>query len=126
MLDALREMPPLPACTLERVPDERPEVTRYRVKSALGLAGDVVVEPNADDDWQASFDAASDPYFGELYEVIADIGDAAAWVPLSHTLRIRVSDRRVTVDLEVPFGTEPTPEHLEVAITAAREALRAF
>ena len=126
LLDAIRALPPLPTCTLERLADERADVVRYRLESAEGLVGEVLVEPSADDDWQASFDAAGDPYFGELYEVIGDLGDAAAWAPLSHTLRIRVGNQRITVDLEVPFGTEPRPEQLEVAVAGAREALRAL
>jgi hypothetical protein len=105
--------------------DMRADVSRFRVDTIDGVAGEVVIEPDVDGDgWRAALDAANDPFFAELYEPVDDLGDMAAWAPLSHTLRVRVGELRMTVDLDVAFGTDATEEHLDLAITAAREALR--
>ena len=125
LLEAIRALPPAPPCTLVPVLDVRADVSRFRVETIDGPIGEVVIEPDIDGDgWRAALDAAADPFFSELYEPVDGLGDVAAWAPLSHTLRVLIGGLRMTVDLDVAFGTEATDEHLDLAVQAARDALR--
>ena len=116
--------PPLPpAVQLHPIEHTDPYQLSFSLVRAGAPGGQVTIDAHHDDDWQSSLYTSSGSGFSDLYEPVVDLGDAAVWSALVHTLRVRAGVRRVTVELDLPFGAEPLPGELELACDAARAAL---
>ena len=115
--------PPPPAVQLLPIEHTDPYQLSFSLVRAGAPGGIVTIDAHDDDDWQSSLYTSDDSGFSDLYEPVRDLGDAAVWSALVHTLRVRSGVRRVTVELDLPFGADPLAGELELACDAARAAL---
>jgi hypothetical protein len=111
------------AVQLQPIEHNDPYQLSFSFMHSGGPSGQVTVDAHDDNDWHSSLYSSDVSGFSDLYEPVADLGDAAVWSALVHTLRVRSGLRRVTVELDLPFGAESQPGELEVACDAARAAL---
>jgi hypothetical protein len=83
--------------------------------------GDVVVAFGPDrGGWeQQLFETADDEIFRDLYEPIADLGDAAVWAPMSRRLRVQTGGWRITVDVDLDDRGTAASLELAAALTRA-------
>jgi hypothetical protein len=114
---------PTSTITLQPIADGDPYQLSFWLERPGGPRGQVTIEAHADDEWPSSLCTAGEGGSSDLYEPVPNVGDAAAWASMVHTLRVRSGVRRVTVELDLPFGAELVPGEVELACYAARSAL---
>jgi hypothetical protein len=95
---------------------------RWRVPLGTGRAIEVAAGP---EDADAAEARHWNEGFGDLYEPLTDLGEAAVWEPLSHTLHTHERGWAVTATVDVTFGSELAPGDLLRISDVARAALAA-